>query len=88
MLRNTEWVRVSGLQHVLVQRRLQIFTDLIEASGISVTVQWVPSAENHADVLTRVSQPWVAHAKKLCSFADVAASAPLLHFHIHWSLTC
>ena len=76
VLRNTERVRVSGLQHVLVQRRLQIFTDLIEASGISVTVEWVPSSENHADVLTRVPQPWVAHAKKLCSSADVAASAP------------
>ncbi|XP_065195812.1 uncharacterized protein LOC135827211 [Sycon ciliatum] len=60
-------VRVSGLQQVLVQRRLQIITDLVAVTGLTVKVQWISSQQNKADQLTRVPSSWIRCGKTLLS---------------------
>ena len=54
VLGNVSRVRVSGLQQVLVQRRLQIITDLVAVTGLTFKVQSISSQQNKADQLTRV----------------------------------
>ena len=46
-------------------RRLQIVTDLIQTAGLTVLVDWVPSANNLADVMTRVPVAWVRHCREM-----------------------
>ena len=57
--------RVKGLHGVLVQRRLQIVADLVITVGLAVTIEWVPTGQNRADVLTRVPPAWVRRCKML-----------------------
>ena len=57
--------RVKGLHGVLVQRRLQIVADLVITVGFAVTIEWVPTGQNRADVLTRVPPAWVRRCKML-----------------------
>ena len=64
-LRNACRVKVSGLQKVLVECRLQIITDLVAVSNLFVTVEWVPSHQNKADKLTRVPEPFLHTYKML-----------------------
>ena len=70
---NTSRVKASGLQEVLVRRRVQIFDDIIKTTGIAVNIEWVPSRDNKADILTRVPDEW----RKRChsSSEDVCAAA-------------
>lgn len=63
VLKNTARVKTSGLQNLLVQRRLQIIADMVDVAKLSVTVEWVPSEKNPADKLTRVPQRWLDIAK-------------------------
>ena len=58
---NVRRVRTKALYEALVQRRLQIVTDLIQTAGLTVLVDWVSSADNLADVMTRVPVAWVRH---------------------------
>ncbi|XP_065196213.1 uncharacterized protein LOC135827687 [Sycon ciliatum] len=71
-------VKVGGLQEVVVQRRLQILDDMVEATGMSVSVQWVPSAKNLADRLTRVPSQFVQYWKTVqkSKTPSVSAAAP------------
>ena len=50
---NSYRVRTKGLQEVVVQRRLHIVSGIVIVAGLSVTVVWVPSAKNRANILTR-----------------------------------
>ncbi|XP_065182720.1 uncharacterized protein LOC135813558 [Sycon ciliatum] len=72
--------RAKGLHGVLVQRRLQILADLIATAGLVVTIEWVPTDQNRADVLTRVPPTWVKFCKALLgdSESDVAGAAVVL----------
>ena len=56
-------IKVSGLNKVVVHRRLQIIDDLIKAADLSVDLEWVPSASNKADELTRVPEKLVQYWK-------------------------
>ena len=58
-------VRVRGLQQVLVQGPLQIITDLVAVTGLTVKVQWISSQQNTADQLTRVPSSWIRCGKTL-----------------------
>ena len=73
VVNNTSRVKSSGLQEVLVRRRVQIFDDIIKTTGIAVNIEWVPSRDNKADILTRVPDDW----RKRChaSSEDVCAAA-------------
>ena len=63
VVRNSYRVCTKGLHEVVVQRRLQIVSDIVIVAGLSVTVVWVPSAKFRSDILTRVSATWTAHGK-------------------------
>ena len=49
-------IKVSGLNEVVVQRRLQTIADLVDSACLTVDVEWIPSASNLADQLTRVPE--------------------------------
>ena len=48
---------------MLVRRRLSGAKDLALECGLKLEVEWVPSASNKADVLTRVKQQWLSMAR-------------------------
>ena len=60
LLNNTQRVKVSGLHEVVVKRRLQVISDTIDASDLSVDVEWVSTRANVADKLTRVPDKYLA----------------------------
>ncbi|KAF4654772.1 hypothetical protein FOL47_009781 [Perkinsus chesapeaki] len=60
LLEETGPVRVSGLHETLIRRRLAIIAELLESAGICLTVAWIESQANPADLLTRVPQRWVS----------------------------
>ena len=72
---NVRRTRTKGLHEVLVQRRFQIVADLVDTTGLVVSVEWVPTAENRADSLTRVPVAWVKHCKLLKDAGDVTVAA-------------
>ena len=74
IVNNVHRVMTSGLHELLVERRLQIFDDMIATGRLALTVQWVPSADNHADRLTRVPAEWLKIAKKVNPHGTVAAA--------------
>lgn len=51
-------VKTSALAEVLIRRRLDILRDIIEQEGLQISVEYVRSTENLADVLTRVPRDW------------------------------
>ena len=65
VVNNVQRVKISGLYALLVERRLSLIEDIIATSGIAVTLEWIPSAENKADQLSRVPQPYLDCYKKL-----------------------
>ena len=76
-LNNERLVRVSGLNEVLVHRRLNIIDDIVTTAKLPVTIEWVPSQQNKADKLTRVPDLFIRCWKKSAKPDVVAAvSAP------------
>ena len=65
VFQNVQRIKTKGLNDVLIQRRLQVVADLIDSANLHARVEWVPSAENRADALTRVPGTWTAYAKTL-----------------------
>ena len=76
---NVRRTRTKGLHEVLVQRRLPIVSDMIVTSGIDVSVDWVPTARNGADALTRVSAAWIKHCHVLKGDGDTDVTAAAAH---------
>ena len=58
-LKDEKRIRVSGLSEVLVRRRVSLVKSMVEELGIKITVTLVPSAENRADVISRVPKKWL-----------------------------
>lgn len=52
-------LRTKAQGEMLIRRRIDLIRQLQEELGISLSVQLVPSAENRADVLTRVPSDWL-----------------------------
>ena len=78
IINNISRVKTSGLHKLLVERRLQIIEDMITTCEFLLTVTWVPSAENHADRLTRVPAELMKLASSLrTSDAAAAVTQPL-----------
>ena len=73
IINNISRVKTSGLQKLLVERRMQTIEDMIVICGFLLTVHWVPSAENHADCLTRVPAELMKIASSLRTGDAVAA---------------
>ena len=70
-MNNVQRVKVSGLCALLVECRLGLIEDIIATSGIAVTLEWIPSAENKADQLSQVPQPFLDCYKKLKSSVEI-----------------
>ena len=73
VVENLQRSRTKGLHEVLVQRRLQIFADLIQTDELDISVVWVESHKNRADALTRVPSKWLPRVKEMES--SIAAGA-------------
>ena len=52
-------IRVKGMSEALVRRRLSLLNDTINECNLNLTVTFVPSQVNRADILTRVPQAWL-----------------------------
>ena len=74
VLKNVRRVKTSGLYDVLIQRRLQILSDLVITTGITVSIELVPSQKNAADVLTLVPDVCVKYWKRVRDSASVVAA--------------
>ena len=80
---NVRRTKTKGPHKVLVQRRLQIVSDLVITACMDVSVEWVPTDQNRADILTRVPPAWVKQCRMLkgdatTDDADVVAAAATL----------
>lgn len=68
------------MSDLLIQRRLHVIADLLDITGVRARIEWVPSAKNRLDVLTRVPELWNQRAKLLLQRAepppDVADCSP------------
>ena len=64
-------VRTRSLSEVLIRRRLDTLRELIEEENLVVSVQYVRSAENLADALTRVPKAWLSENAACMSAAAV-----------------
>ncbi|XP_043204508.1 uncharacterized protein LOC122371842 [Amphibalanus amphitrite] len=55
-------LKTKAAGEMLIRRRLETIRATVEEYNLSVTVQYVMSKENRADVLTRVPQRWLSPA--------------------------
>ena len=68
-------VKTTGLHKVMVQRRLQIISDIVTTTNLELDVQWVPSQDNQADDLTRVPTSWMSRVTPAETDGASAAAA-------------
>ena len=74
VINDVQRVKVNGLYSLLVERRLSIIEDAISAAGLSVTIEWVPSAANKADQLSRVPKFFIdCYKRKLAAINETPA---------------
>jgi len=67
-------VKTKGAAEMLVQRRLGVIRDTISEFGLNVSVQFVPTAENKANCMTRVPKRWLGHREAGSLGANVTAA--------------
>ena len=73
-------IKTKGSAEMLIRRRLSDLRDLISQFGLSVKVSLVKSAQNRADVLTRVKKSWL-EAVKQCGEVACAAAVDVAGLH-------
>lgn len=59
VIERTHNIRSRALGEVLIRRRLQTLQEVVCQEGLKLSVQYVRSAENRADPLTRVPKIWL-----------------------------
>ena len=64
MLSEEKRVKTKGAAKILVKRRIGVLKDLIEDLKLGLTITFVPSEQNKADVLTRVKKSWLSAGKE------------------------
>ena len=69
-----------------MERRLQIIQDVIDVLDIEVQLEWIPSAQNCADKLTRVPSAWLNVSKSINVSSFVVASSPKIKLLGRFSL--
>lgn len=85
VLAGTHRVRTHGLAEMLIKRRLSMISELIAAYELEVTYEFVPSAQNKADVLTRVPQAWLSATKMMATMC-AAMTVEQLHSQHHFGV--
>ena len=67
-------VRTKSAAEMLVKRRLGVIRDTIAEFGLEVSVRLVPTAENKADIMTKVPKRWLGHQEACDLNAEVTAA--------------
>jgi len=67
-------VKTKNAAEMLVMRQLDMICDTISEFGLNVSVQFVPTAENKADCMTRVPKRWLGHRETGSPGANVTAA--------------
>ena len=52
------WLQRFGLIQRVIQRRLEVMSDILDLAKAEVTITWIPSDRNPADALTRLPSHW------------------------------
>ena len=68
-------LRTRAAGEILIRRRVGIIRQTVEEMGLQVTVTLVRSAENRADVLTRVPKDWVTAENRTEDMAAAVGAA-------------
>ncbi len=80
-------IRTHGMAEMLVRRRLSVIKMLAEEYGLELIVDWVASAFNKADGLTRVKKQWLGdesspnNDRSICGSVAAASVADLRNSH-------
>lgn len=76
VLTNRRRVKTKAASELLIRRRLDLIMSLITEYDLDVCIEYVKSADNLADALTRVPQHWLSScASAVSTSATVAVSA-------------
>ena len=67
-------VRTKGAAQMLIKRRLMVIKEIINEYDLSVEFRFVPTIENKADQLTRVTKTWLSYHRSGDLDAAVAVS--------------
>ncbi|XP_065675469.1 uncharacterized protein LOC136091689 [Hydra vulgaris] len=71
LLTESHKIRSNALSEMFIKKRLSLLQDLMKEYNINITLKWLPSSKNKADVLTRVPKTWLnelsrRNTKELC----------------------
>ena len=79
-------VKVTGMSEMLVRRRLAVVQDTVAEYGMALSVTYVQSQRNKADVLTRVSKTWLKRTEAEVCGISVAGLHEQHHFGVDRTL--
>ena len=74
ILEDTKRPKVSGLSEMVIKRRLETISQLIEEYELTLSIQLVPSEQNISDALTRVPRRWLQKVPRQETSDRVVAS--------------
>ena len=86
VLTGSHRVKSHGLSEMLIKRRLSLVAELIQAYGLTVAVELVPSCNNKADVLTRVPKAWLQEVRQVEVCAAARFSLEQQHQRHHFGV--
>lgn len=75
VVEKTHNVKTRALSEILIRRRLDTLREIIDEQSLNITVQLVRSAENRADLLTRVPSHWLKMRTDVLVGMSVSADA-------------
>ncbi|KAK4294952.1 hypothetical protein Pmani_032459 [Petrolisthes manimaculis] len=76
-------VKTKAASEMLIRRRLETFTAIVNEYSLCLEIQLVPSASNRADELTRVPKKWLslANDNELCTVAATVSDQDIANIH-------
>ena len=79
-------LKVSGISEALVKRRLSLIRDMMSEISLNLSVKYIPSEKNKADILTRVKKTWLTKKPEVINVASVRELHSEHHFGVDRSL--
>lgn len=76
-------VKTKAASEMLIRRRLETFTAIVNEYSLCLIIQLVPSTSNRADELTRVPKKWLSRANddELCTVAATVSDQDIANIH-------
>ena len=76
-------VKTKAAAEMLIRRRLETVKSIVAEYGLRLAVKFVPSAENKADLLTRVPKKWLCLENEpvACAAATVISEEDIVKIH-------